>query len=507
MDKTSSMSVSRSHLPWLVLILLIGLLTRIPHVVTYLASSTETAITYFPTLAASRYEQCATAILNGSPAGDAFAFASPLYILLLVPVYFLGMGSTAVFVAQTFMGITSALAVYLVAFKSGTPKVLSFSGALLWLLYAPAALYEMTLLPVALLALLISIWAIIELKQHAGRYQSILQGFVSGLIAGLRPPYILLGLFSLLNELRLKRFRIFCGMLIGLLVPLLVLSIFNFIQTRDFTPFSSSTGLNFVLGHAEGAAGFGPPVEEYGLVESQGEDICMVGARIAAENGYTTTAGASWFWFEKGVNWIIGNPSGELKLLITKFGFSLGFKPFDSYFDLQRDIEADTSLNHLIAPRFILVLYMVTGAVPFLIFDRKRWFLALPLLIATATSLCFFHSERYWIPAIPVTLASASAGLHSLIQNLKTARRQSIMAIVIAILLMMPGAIVPVPEVPEGQYLYNRAVKAYNMHNYIKALVLFEASAEASPPESNTYVQARMHVLQITEALDIESRI
>jgi len=472
-----------------------------------IASSTETAITYFPTLAASRYEQCARALLNGSNAGDAFTFASPLYVLWLIPVYALKMGNTAVFVAQSIMGITSAFAIYFIAIRSGASKVFSCTGALLWLLYAPAALYEMTLLPIALLALLISIWAIHELKQHSGKSQSVVHGFVSGIIAGLRPPFILLGLFSLWNEFRSKRLWNFSGMLLGFIVPLLALSVYNYSQNRDFTPFSSSTGLNFVLGHAEGAAGFGPPVEEYGLVETQGEDICMVGSRIAAENGHTTSSDASWFWFLKGVNWIVSNPSGELKLFAVKLGASFGYRPFDSYFDLQRDIDVDSSLKHLVVPRYILVLFMVAGAVPFLFFNRKRWILALPLLIVLVTTLGFFHSERYWIPAIPVTLAIASAGLHSLLSKLNTARKTSIIAIAIALLLMIPGSLWPVPEIPEGLYLYNRAAKAFNMRNYIMALILFEESAEASPPGSITYVQARMQVLRITEALDMENQI
>jgi hypothetical protein len=269
------------------------------------------------------------------------------------------------------------------------------------------------------------------------------------------------------------------------------------------SPFSTSTGLNFVLGHSDGAAGFGPPVPEYGLVETAGEDICMVGARVAAEHGHTTASGASWFWMGKGLGWIAANPVGELRLLAVKLGAAFGYSPFDSYFDLQRDTGSDGSLKHLLVPRYLLMLYIVTGTVSFLVFRRKGRVLALPLLVALATSLVFFHSERYWIPALPVSLAMASAGLQTLFEKLRSRRKESIIAAALSLLLMSAGALWPVPDVPEGQYLYNRAVKAYNMQNYVMALSLFERAAEASPPGSTVREQAELQVQRIEEALEI----
>lgn len=507
MNKLSIVTFIRNNLLWLAIIIFAGLLTRIPHLLSFVFASTETAITYFPTLAASRYEQCARALLSGTNAGDAFSFASPLYILLLIPVYALKTGNTTVFILQSIMGITSAFSIYFIAFKSGASKFLSCAGALLWLFYAPAALYEMALLPVALLALLISIWAIHEMKQHSGKRTSFLHGFVSGMIAGLRPPYIILGLFSLWKEFRKKHYRCFSAMLLGFSVPLLILSLYRYSQNGSFTPFSSSVGLNLVLGHAEGASGYGPPVVEHGLIEAPGEDICMVGSRVAAENGYTTSFEANVFWLGKAMNWIVNNPSGEFRLVGTKLGAFFGYTPFDSYFDLQRDIDSDTSLKLLVIPRYLLLLFVVAGVVTFFMFDKKRWVIALPLLIAFSTALGFFHSERYWIPAIPVAIAMASAGLYMLFRRLKTDRKKSMIAIAVTILLMVPGSLWPVHEIPEGQYLYNRAVKAYNMGNHIQALVLFEESAEVSIPGTTTFVYARMEALRIAQAYNMQDRI
>jgi hypothetical protein len=49
----SEKSLCKSHIPWLIVILAMGFLTRVPHFVSFFSSSSETAITYFPTLAAA----------------------------------------------------------------------------------------------------------------------------------------------------------------------------------------------------------------------------------------------------------------------------------------------------------------------------------------------------------------------------------------------------------------------------------------------------------------------
>ncbi len=275
-----------------------------------------------------------------------------------------------------------------------------------------------------------------------------------------------------------------------------------------FTPFASSLGLNLVQGHSDGATGYGPPIPEYGLIENPAENIHEVGARIAAEHGYETSSEANKFWLEKATTWILSNPAGELRLLGAKLGAFWGYAPFDSYFDLKRDIESDSSLNHLILPRYLLMAFLANGVISFLIFRRKYWVLSIPILVSFITILGFFHSERYILPVLPVSLAIAACGLQLLFQKLRTVeRKKAIIAILIASALLLSGRLWPVPEIPEGQYLYNRAAKAFNMRNHLLALTLFEESIEASPYGSSISVHARMEALRISQTLNLEDRI
>ena len=308
MQRWTVIALVKSNLLFLMIILTLGLFSRIPHLVSLLSSSSENTLTYFPTLAAARFEQCARALVDGTESGDAFSYASPLYILLLTPLYALGISNTIVFMLQTIMGIASAIFIYFVSVRSGAIKALACIGSAFWLFYAPSAFYEMTLLPIAFLSLLISAWAFMELNQDDDKGISLGKGFVSGLIAGLRPPFVFLGIISVIRSIKDKQYTSSLLKLTGLFLPLFILCIYHSSQGGGFTPFSSSTGLNLVLGHSDGASGYGPPIAEYDLIENPSEDIHQVAARVAAENGANTHSEANSFWMGKAVSWVLSNP-------------------------------------------------------------------------------------------------------------------------------------------------------------------------------------------------------
>lgn len=494
----------RGHLPWLLVLAAVGLATRLPHLAALANPSHETEVTYFPTIASARFEQCALEMNSGGVESDAFSYASPLYIPFLALFYALSAGNLAVFLVQSALGILSGFLVYIIGSKAGASRPAACLCALVWLMYAPAAFLETTLLPVALLPFLVCLWALLEPGGGTGWRTALLAGLLVGLIAGLRPPFVLLGAASIAA---MPKRRCAVPFLAGLLLPLLALSLWHYAQAGRFSPFASSTGLNLVLGHADGASGYGPPIVEHGLVESSGEDIHQAAARVASEHGYATPASADRFWLRTAVDWMLANPRRELELLGVKLGGALGYRPYDVYFDLQRDVASDLSLRHLIAPRVLLVAIMVLGATSFIVFRSGRRRLIAPVLVSLLSSVVFVHSERFWIPAIPVTLAAASAGLCSLWRAMREARRRQAAVVAVAfIAIMLPGMLWPVPDVAEGFYLYNRAVKTFHLGNSPLALILFEEAAEVSPYGTITSIQARMMAARLSLALGMEDR-
>lgn len=487
------------HLPWLLLLLAAGLATRIPHALA--SGSYENRVTYYPTIASTRFAECAREMTRGGVESDAFSFASPLYIPFLAAFYALSLGNGAVFLVQGAAGVLSGFLVYFVAFRAGASRLLSSLGALLYYFYAPAAFFELTLLPAGILAFLICVWAFLE-QGTGGRWQSVVKGFLVGIIAGLRPPFLLIGLVSLFRGARKGGPLPF---LAGLAVPLLFLSFWHLGQGGGFSPFASATGLNLVLGHSDGASGYGPPIVEHGLVESPGEDIHQAAARIAAGHGYDTPAAADRFWLRTAVRWMLANPGRELELLLVKLGGAFGHAPFDVYFDLRRDVASDTSLRHLVVPRLLIVAFLGLGTGALLFHRGACRFLLAPVVLSLLSSVVFVHSERFWIPAFPAALAVSAAGLTMFFRGLRQGWKTAA-SLLVLVLALLPGVLRPTPETPAGLYLYNRAVKAFQLGNLPHSLVLFEEAAEVSPAGSHTSVYARLMAVQICRSLSMDER-
>lgn len=429
-----------------------------------------------------------------------------MYILFLVPVYAAGLANWFVFIIQALFGISTAFLIFVLATRVGSAKPLAFITSASWLLYAPAALYESSLLPVSVLSLLICVWSLLEIEKPSRFLKLLSLGLVAGMIAGLRPPFILLGVFSILVRLYGKRLIPAVIVACGFGLPLLVISFYHLHEDGVFSPFASSLGVNLIQGHADGATGYGPPIPEYGLIESPSENIHEVGQRIAAEQGFTAESEANRFWLEKALTWIRSNPGKEIRLLGIKLGAFLGYRPFDSYFDLTRDVESDASLRHLIVPRFLLVLLTCFGTVSWLVFSRKHVHLVLPLLTVLITTLAFFACERYWIPALPVSLSLAAYGIAMFSKKYRSRTGTALLTALAVVLLMLPGAIWPVPEIPSGQYYFNRGVKAFNTGNNVLALSLFEESAANCPTGTTMEVHARIQAFNLAVHLGMRER-
>lgn len=491
---------------WYAGVLAAGLLAGVPHLVSFLNASGEKILTYYPSLAPLRFMLCAEAIAGGNSPGDAFSFASPLYILFLVPFHAAGAGNTAVFILQALASLLTGLLVFHLGRSLGGEKWLSAAMALLWYFYAPRAFYGMTLLPVALLSLLVCFWGSAFIRKRTGLLLSGLYGISAGLVCGFRPTFITLFPALAIYYIRKKNLAAAGLMTAGFLLPMAGLSVWHHSLSGVFAPFVPATGLNLVLGHSSGANGYGPPIPEYGLVESPSEDIHQVASRIAGEQGHTTPAEADRFWMRKAISWILSNPGEELRLIAVKTGAVMGHRPFGSYYDLNRDIGSDTSLNHLAVPRALLVVTTGFGLLMILVFKREYWYLCVPMATAILTSVAFLHSERFWLPAVPLSLAASAWGITLFSRWDKGPWLKTAIACGIAAVLLLPGFLWPVPVVPEGIYLYNRGAKAYTLGNYLLSMTLFEDAAEASDPGSSVQMQSRMEAVRIARALGLDER-
>lgn len=494
---------------WYLALILLGLATRVPHLVYLAGNSTESQLTYLPTIASSRFLECARAFFDTGLGGDAFSYASPFYVVVLALFFLAGAGEMAVFVFQSLAGILTGLLIFRISqtVPGQRTRITGSAAAAAWYLYAPAAFYETTLLPLSLICLLVCLWYLLEVRSTDGATSCpFLSGFICGALTGLRPPLLLLAPATLFRLLRERRFGGAAVFSAGLVLPLLVLSFYHHHQGGGFSPLASSTGINLVLGHAESCTGYGPHVVEYGLVEVPGEDIHQVSARIAADSGYTTPAGINRFWTGKALEWIRSNPAGEAELWGRKTGGLFGLRPFDTFFDLPRDISSDPSLRHLVLPRWVLSLLIAFGGSFLLISKTGERLALLPMGAVILSTLMFTHGERYWLPAVPLTLAVSVPAFVLFGKALFHLKSEALAALGLALLLMIPALIWPVPEAVEGSWLYNRGVKAYNAGMPVLALNLFDSAAEVSPEGSSIRAYSLMQAFQTASGLGMSGR-
>ena len=488
-------------------VVLLASLSRLSHLIGYLTGRMS-ELYYWPVLAAERFETAAAAIVSGTGGTSLFVYASPLYRFLLLPFYLTGTDRIGLFVFQSILGVLTAVLLYLIARRVGASIMASVAVCAIWILYAPATFFELTMLPISMVTFLtmLLVWmaASGRLDRRSG---AAVAGLIIAFAAGLRPPMILLGAWPLLHWLRRRNFSRLLICLSLFLLPMLFLAWQQHRAGGGFTPFPRAAGLNLVLGHADGVTGYGPPVESEGLIETSSEDIHQVAARIAAERGYTDPAEADAYWISTALSWIAAHPVEETRLLMVKLGGFLGTQPFDTYYDMGRLGRFNPGIAAHFVPRLLPVVIFLAGLFHFL--RRKngyRWLVLLPVVISAASSLLFVHCERFSLPVLPLMLAVGAAGVTAAAKTFGESVSRAVLPSILGLALLIPALIWPVPTVPEGMYVYSLGIRAYGMRDYELSLELMERAGVLCPEGSVLFVESHRQAAVIGDALGYHER-
>lgn len=485
---------------------LFALITRISHFIGFLAGQ-RTELYYWPVLACRKFESAAMELMRGGPAEGPFTYASPLYRFFLLPFYAAGTGRTGLFVFQSLLGVLTAWMIFRLALRAGAGTGPALAGAAVWSLYAPAVFFELTVLPVALLTVLISLFTLIGTSGMGGKTAAASLGLTAGLVSGLRPPFILMLGVPLWKWLRKWEWRKLLISLAALLLPLLFLSYQHEKAGGGFYPFPRTAGTNLVLGHSSESSGYGPPIPSLGLVETGRGDIHEVAARAAADLGYTTPREADAYWMRTALAWMAQNPLEELRLIAVKVGGFFGAGAFDTYYEMGRIRRFNPVFrSFFFVPRLLLVIIFLAGLVSFCVGGKNRAAILAPVAVALLSTVVFVHSERYFLPALPLMVAAGVSGLTVMFRKAGTAPLRRTAAGTLGLILLLPSLIYPVPEVPEELFIGSLAVRAYHMEDYDKALELFERAALLARQGSIVWVQGHSEAAVIARTLGYTER-
>ena len=487
---------------------LFALLTRILHTVGY-AVAPRSELYYWPVLASRKFEEAVLAILQGESPTGPFVYSSAIYRYFMLPFYATGIDRTGLFVFQSILGVLTAWLLFRTARLAGAGLTSAIVASVAWCLYAPAAFVELTILPVSMMALLLTLFAFLLMKDRGGTgaMGSAVRGLLPGILSGLRPPFLLLFSLPLWGWLRKKNWRSILIAFTALLIPLLFLSWQQMESGGGFYPFPRATGLNLVLGHSVDASGYGPPIPSVGLVENGREDIHQVAARVAAEHGASTPAEADAYWTGLAMEHIRSEPLRELELLGIKYAGFFGTRQFDSYYEMRRTGSFNPLLRLFVTPRWLICSLFLLTLIPFCIGGRGRLAVLAPIALSLGTSMLLVHAERFFLPALPLILISTAAGAGYLLQYFRErSYGKGILMVLIGAALLTPVILYPVPTVPEALYIGSLAVRAYNMGDYELSLELFERQAVLAPEGTVNWVTSHRESARIARALGMDAR-
>ena len=378
-------------------------------------------------------------IIGGNFWGSDAYFRGPLYPYLLA--FFLKITGGSIFwvrFLQIIIASCSAVLVYLLGEKLFSKKAGVVAG-FAFAAYATIFFYDAMLL-ISVIYIFLNLLAVYLLLKQQGKYvpwRWFLAGVVIGLSAIARPnilllvPFFLLWIyltFSTLKNVK-KRLFIVAIYLAGILVPVLSVTLRNYIVTGEPILISSQGGVNLYIGNNPDAEGLTMLMPEVKLDESFPWTEFTAATRAAAEKeaGRELTAGQeSSFWTHKAINFILRNPGKFIKLTFKKIVyFFVGFENSD-----QTDIYQSRTYSTL----FSILLWKRPIYFPFgLVFPlalvgmiaswarRKETALLYVFIIGyIPTVVLFLVTARHRLAVVPFMLIFAAVGILTILDCIKS---------------------------------------------------------------------------------------
>jgi len=364
--------------------------------------------------------------------GDEAYFRGPLYPYFLAFIYKIA-GSSIFWtrLIQSLIGSCSAILVYAIGFKLFSKQIGIMAG-FAYTAYGTIIFYEtMLLIPVLYIFLLLaSFYYLILIKDQTEIRAWIQAGICLGLAAVARPnillltPLIMLWIYFGFRKLaNSKKLIIPLVYFLGILIPVLSVTVRNYVVTGEVILISSQGGVNLYIGNNPDTEGLTMLMPEVRLDESISWSQFAGATRSAAESETGTKLTASEessFWTTKAIDFIIKNPGKFISITFKKLVYFLvGFENSDN---------ADIYYSRNYSSLFSILLWQSPLYFPFgLIFplaiigvisqwNRRRELALLFIMIVgyIPTVILFLVTARHRLPVIPFMLLFSSAGAYAL---------------------------------------------------------------------------------------------
>lgn len=416
-------------------VFLVALSLRVIHVISMMHGDLQFDV---PTLDARWHDEWAQEIASGKLFDEGVYFRAPLYPMFLGLIYSLfGHSHLAGKLALSFLGAIGCVLTALIAAKCFSDRKLGILAGFLLAVCGTAIYFDGELLIegfssfLNLTGLLMLIWA-----AHKKRPELILlAGIIFGLSSIARPnALITLPVLIWFVAHGDKRFVKALVLIVGVAIPIMPITVKNYVKGNDLVLISSQGGINFYIGNnpeSDGKTSVAPG--HYGISTDTGPytDNVRVSAKVVAEQEtgkILKPSEVSRFWSGKAMAFITDSPVEWAALTLKKTYFFFNAFEIPSNRDIYGAIKhspvvsALTTKGVLAIPMGIILPLGILGMLMALLSENRSritWLLAMFALFYSVSIIMFFVTARFRVPIIPILVIFSARALFSVVESVR----------------------------------------------------------------------------------------
>ena len=408
---------------FLVAVVLLGAILRL----IYLLEIRHNPFFEHPRLDALFHDIWAQAIASGDVVGTKVFFRAPLYPYFLGTLYAIfGHNYLIPRIAQHILGIASLVILYLLARRWYGVRT-AVVASLLASFYTVFIYFEGELLFDSMLVLACLSWLlIVERCIGTGSFRVwFVTGFVYGLICCIRPPFLAIApiMFIGLSWRSFRQgtarvsYRIFLALVLGCLLPVLLITIRNYVVGKDVVLIAYQGGVNFFIGNNPEADGHSSMMPGPRGASWENRDETYFVERTIGHP--PTPSEESWFWYRRGLQFISGAPLSYASLLMKKAYL------FWNWYEIPNNQNFYTFRKYSTLLQMMPIGFWLVGPLGLLgliitVRERRSLFPVAFVLSYAAIIILFFVCDRFRLPVVPFLCIF---GAHALISLFEMARR------------------------------------------------------------------------------------
>lgn len=396
-------------------------------------------------------------IAAGNWLGEGVFYRAPLYpYLLALWMKIFGDGLWPIRLMQALVGGVTAGLTFMIGEKAFGRRVGLIAGFAA-VCYGTLIYYESELL-IEVIAVPLGLWAVYLAMdessapvQRSSRWLGV--GVIVGLFAIARPNILLVvpafwwwawpSQPAIPLASKLSRIKMPLILTLGVLIPIIPVTIRNYVVAQDAVLISYQGGVNLWLGNNPQADGITMQMPEVTLDESVEWDefVRTTDSTASALAGRTLHASeVSSFWTDRAVNWMLDNPIETITGWIKKTWYFLsGFEVSDQT-DIYAFSKFSSLLNVLISRPLIYIPFGLISpfAILGLVLAWRRSPQTRPLvgfvILYALTVILFLATARHRLPVVPIFVVCAAAAV---IQLARTFSNRGMAAVAIPVLLVI----------------------------------------------------------------------